>query len=162
MVKKKTLKYNFFLNTYNLKKNKKTLLCAIINFITKKGKKELAKKIFLNALIKTSKKLNLDGQFILVNVFKRLYAAVEVKDIKRRRKFFKIPFFINEARQCYLGIKWLFSGIALNKNVIAYSDKISLELILILIKANEAKSVFLKNQNCKLAMVNRSNIHYRW
>jgi len=105
MVKKKMLKYNFFLNSYVLKKKKKTLLSSIVNFITKKGRKELAKKIFLNALIKASKKMNLDCQFLLVNVFKRLCASIEVKDIKRRRKFFKIPFFISDVRQRYLGIK---------------------------------------------------------
>ena len=105
MAKKKMLKYNFFLSTYILKKKKKTLLSAIVNFITKKGRKELAKKIFLNALLKTSKKTKLDCQFLLVNIFKRLCASIEVKDIKRRRKFFKIPFFIGEARQRYLGIK---------------------------------------------------------
>jgi len=140
---------------------KKTLLAAIINFITKKGKKELAKKIFQNALLKASKKLNLGCQFLLVNVFKRLHSFIEVKDVKRRRKFFKIPFFISENRQRYLSIKWFFSGVALNKNPIAFSEKICLELLSVLIKKKRSKSFFLKNQNLKLAVSNRSNIHYR-
>jgi len=55
----------------------------------------------------------------------------------------------------------MFSGVALNKNSIAYSDKISLELVSILLKTSEAKSIFFKNQNFKLAITNRANIHYR-
>ena len=48
----------------------------------------------------------------------------------------------------------------MNKTPIPYSEKISLELIQIL-KSNRAKSFFLKQQNLKLAISNRSNIHYR-
>lgn len=107
MEKKKILSANKnHLSSFNLKKKKKkTLLNAIITFITKKGKKDLAKKIFENALIKASKKLGLGCQFLLVNAFKKLGSSIEVKDVKRRRKIFKIPFFINENRQRYLSIK---------------------------------------------------------
>lgn len=48
----------------------------------------------------------------------------------------------------------------MNKNYTSFSDKICLELIQIL-KSNKAKSIVLKNQNLKLAIANRSNIHYR-
>lgn len=162
MEKKKILNNNIVLSTISAMTKKKTLLTAIVNFITKKGKKELAKKIFQNALFKASKKLNLGCQFLLVNVFKRLHSFIEIKDVKRRRKFFKIPFFISENRQRYLSIKWFFNGVALNKNPIAFSEKICLELLSILVKKNRSKSFFLKNQNLKLAVANRSNIHYRW
>lgn len=81
------------------------MLNSIITFITKKGKKELAKKIFENALIKASKKMNLGCQYLLVNAFKKLASSIEVKDVKRRRKYFKIPFFISGNRQRYLSIK---------------------------------------------------------
>lgn len=140
---------------------KKSLLKALITFITKKGKKELVKKIFQTALINTSKKIHLGSHFLLVNIFKKLHSTVEVKEVKRRRKVFKIPFFIRPKRQKYLSIRWFFSAVKMNKNHIKFSDKISLELVQIL-KSNRAKSVVLKNQNLKLAMANRSNIHYRW
>ena len=65
----------------------------IFPIITKKGKKELAKKIFHRALIKASKKTHLGSHFLLAKAFKKLQASVEVKDVKRCRKFFKIPFF---------------------------------------------------------------------
>jgi ribosomal protein S7 len=155
MVIKKIIK-----NNTNLKK-KKTLLTAISHFITKKGNKILAQKIIFSALIKASKKTNLSCEFLLLNSFKRLHSAIEVKEVKRKRKFLNIPFFIGENRQKYLSIKWFFNGVKLNKNAIRYSDKICLELISILFKYNQAKSVILKNKNLKLAIANRSNIHYR-
>jgi ribosomal protein S7 len=161
MEKKKILK-NKFLKYPLIKKQKKTLLQAIRNFITKKGKKELSKTIFQKALIKASKKTKLGCQLILVTAFKRLQTSIEVKEVKRRRKFFKIPFFINNNRQRYLSIKWFFRGVSLNKNAISYSDKICLELISIIFKKDRAKSVDLKNKNLKLALANRANIHYRW
>jgi ribosomal protein S7 len=139
---------------------KKSLLKALITFITKKGKKELAKKTFQIALIKASKKTQLGSHFLLANVFKKLKSSVEVKDVTRRRKNFKIPFFIRPRRQKYLSIRWFFNAVRMNKNHIKFSDKICLELVQIL-KSNRAKSVILKNQNLKLAIANRSNIHYR-
>lgn len=154
-------KVKFCLKAYFFKKKKKTLLTAISNFITKKGKKELAKKIFQHALLKASKKTNLGCQFLLVNAFKKLQSSIEVKEVKRRRKKFKIPFFISLNRQKYLSIKWFFGGVQLNMNPISYSEKISLELISILFKSNKSKSVTFKNKNLKLAIANRSNIHYR-
>jgi len=87
------------------KLKKKSLLNVLITFITKKGKKELAKKIFHRALIKASKKTHLGSHFLLAKAFKKLQASVEVKDVKRRRKFFKIPFFVHFKRQRYLSIK---------------------------------------------------------
>lgn len=105
MEKKKILSNKVLLQKPFTTMKKKTLLNVIVNFITKKGKKELAKKIFQSALFKASKKLNLGCQFLLLNVFKRLHSFIEIKDVKRRRKFFKIPFFINESRQRYLSIK---------------------------------------------------------
>lgn len=144
-----------------LKKLKtKSLLKAIVNYITKKGKKELAKKIFQIALLKASKKLHLESHLLLINAFNKLQSSVEVKEVHRRRKIFKIPFFINLKRQKYLSIRCFFRAVKINKNKVNFSDKIYLELVQI-IKSNRAKSIFLKNQNLKLATANRSNIHYR-
>lgn len=84
---------------------KTSLLKALITFITKKGKKELARKIFQTALIKASKKMQLGSHFLLSHAFKKLQSSVEVKDVKRRRKLFKIPFFISSKRQRYLSIR---------------------------------------------------------
>ena len=142
------------------KLKKKSLLKALITFITKKGKKELVKKIFKTALVKASKKTNLGSHFLLANVFKKLQSSVEVKNVKRRRNFFKIPFFIRSKRQKYLSIRWFFNAVSMNKNQTNFSDKICLELVQVL-KSNRAKSITLKNQNLKLAISNRSNIHYR-
>jgi len=144
-----------------LKKVKiKSLFKALVNYITKKGKKELAKKIFKIALFKASKKIPLRSHLLLLNAFKKLQSSVEVKDVKRRQKVFKIPFFIVSKRQKYLSIRWFFSAVKLNKNQIKFSDKMCLELVQI-IKSNRAKSIIFKNQNLKLATANRSNIHYR-
>jgi ribosomal protein S7 len=82
-----------------------TLYNSIINYLTKKGNKQLAKKLFHNSLIDASKKAKLSSQYLLALVFKKLSVSVEVKDVHRRGKTFKIPFFINLKRQRYLSIK---------------------------------------------------------
>jgi ribosomal protein S7 len=84
---------------------KKTLYTSIITYITKKGNKELATKLVNAALLKATKKLKLGSQLILAIAFKNLNVCVEVKDVSRRGKIFKIPFPITLKRQRYLSIK---------------------------------------------------------
>ncbi len=99
------IKNNILFTVHYKKVVKKTLFNLITNFMLKKGKKDLAKKVLKIALIKASKKINLGSQLILAIVFKKLRASVEVKDVKRRRNYLKIPFFIRLKRQRYLSIK---------------------------------------------------------
>ena len=84
---------------------KQTLYNSIINYLTKNGNKELAKKNFHLSLIKASKIANIGSQYLLALVFKKLSVSVEVNDVHRRGKNFKIPFFITLKRQRYLSIK---------------------------------------------------------
>jgi small subunit ribosomal protein S7 len=84
-----------------------------------------------------------------------------VKDVSRRGKIFKIPFPITLQRQRYLSIKWFFKAVDEDTRSCSYSDKIFLELVN-LVKTKKAKSISYKEQNIKLAIANRSNIHYRW
>lgn len=140
---------------------KKTLYNSIITYITKKGNKELATKLVNEALLKASKKLKLGSQLILAIAFKNLNVCVEVKDVSRRGKIFKIPFPITLKRQRYLSIKWFFKAVDEDTRACSYSEKIFLELVN-LVKTKKAKSISYKEQNIKLAIANRSNIHYRW
>lgn len=87
------------------KKEKKTLLHWLICFITKKGKKRLAQIALKKALIDVSREVALGSQFVLAVVFKKLRVSVEVKDVQRRRKYLKVPFFISKKRQNYLSAK---------------------------------------------------------
>jgi len=153
MVQKNNLKINNLISS-------KTLFNLIVNYLTKKGNKDLAKKIIKNALLKASRKLKRGCQYILAIAFKRLSTFVEIKDVKRRRKYLKIPFFINPRRQRYLSVKWFFNAINQNKSSLSFSEKICFELVSIL-KSKRAKSILLKKQNIKLASLNRSNIHFR-
>lgn len=90
------------LNQY---KKKNFLLVSIFGFFTKKGKKELAKKVFQKALIKTSKYLYFNSFLILNFVFQRLQTSVEVRNVKKRRAIFKIPFFVSKKRQKSLSFR---------------------------------------------------------
>lgn len=154
MVQKMQLKLKVFL------KKKKTLFETIVCFITKNGNKDLARLLLGGALLKASKKLKLGPQLILALVFKKLAVSVEVKDVKRRRKYLKVPFFISPKRQKYLGVKWFFKAVNQNKTTTKLSIKICSELISVL-KSSRSKALKLKKQNLNLAEANHSNIHFR-
>ena len=114
------------------KQRRKTLYNSILNYITKCGDKALAIQLLNLALLKASKKTKLGCQLLLSIAFQKLSVSIEVKDVQRRGKFFKIPFPISLQRQRYLSIKWFFKAIELDTRPLKYSDKICFELISLL------------------------------
>lgn len=84
---------------------KKTLYAKIINYLTKKGNKKLAKRIFDLALLNASRVLNIGSFKLLSTVFDKLTVAVEIRDITKKGKVYHIPFPIQKSRQQYLSIK---------------------------------------------------------
>ena len=89
----------------NKKQTRKTLYNCLVNYITKRGDKSLAVQLLNLALLKASKKTKIGCQLLLSMAFQKLSVSIEVKDIKRRGKYFKIPFPISFQRQRYLSIK---------------------------------------------------------
>ncbi len=84
---------------------KKTLYTLLLNYITKNGNKVLYTIILNKALRQASKKARLHPTILLIRLFKALRTFVEIRDVRRRRKTFKIPFPISLSRQKYLSIK---------------------------------------------------------
>ena len=142
-------------------RKKKTLYQRLVFVLTKKGQKHLAVLILNRALLKASKKTKIGVHSLIASIFKKLSVSIEVKDVHRRKKVFKIPFPISLSRQKYLAIKWFFMSIDLDKRSISYSDKLYFE-ILNLVYKRRSKSYSFKISNNKLAVANRSNTHYRW
>jgi len=91
-------KLNMFIDTVNVFACKK-----LINVLIKKGKKEKALKIFLYLLREIKKKIKTEKKIQLFNYlqksFNNMYPEVDMKRMKRGRKFFYLPKTINEQKK---------------------------------------------------------------
>ena len=134
------------------------LYCSFL----KRGLKDLLKLNVDRSLVLINKNKKFLLKHLLINLFLILNIFVEAKKVRIRRKSFTVPFSIRFKRRLYLIIKWLVQAIKLNKKKDALFLKIESEILLIITKNINSKSLQIKKSNNTLLLSNRSNINYRW
>jgi ribosomal protein S7 len=142
-------------------KKKIQLYNKFVGFITKKGKKPKAKVIFDSALFNVTQKLKIPLNKLLLKIFLKLNSYIEIKTIKIRKKVHFVPVPTTYKRRIYLVIKWIINATSEDKRKLNFSKKLSLE-ILNLIKNKTSKALKIKKNNFAKALINRSNLHFRW
>lgn len=143
---------------------KTNLYKKLTGFLTKKGNKIRAKNIVDSSFLLLSKKLRCPLPSLVFLVFKILNTFVEAKKVRVKRRMHIVPFSITLRRRSYLIIKWLIQAVSENNEKISMIKKIYKEVLLLLVKKKrgESKAFKLKQLNNKLAISNRSKMHYRW
>lgn len=143
-----------------IKKAKVSLYNKVIGSITKKGKKNLAKKALNHSLYLTSKLYNISSSRILTKILNQISCYAEVRKVVRRKNVNLIPFPVSKARQRFLKIKWFLYGIKLNKNKVSFMHKLREEFF----KNLETTNYIKKERTLmnKLLIKNTSNAHFRW
>jgi ribosomal protein S7 len=147
-------KKRFFNNQINL-------YDKILGFFTKKGSKNKSLNLLNKAFFNVCKVLKKPLNYLVVKLFIILNVFVETKTIRIRRRVHIVPFPVDFKRRIYLVIKWLSFVIHKNNTKISFYEKLVKELFCILKKKN-SEVLKLKKANITKALLNRSNIHYRW
>jgi len=140
---------------------KQNLYNNLLGFLIKKGNKIGAKTVIHEAFLKLSKQTGLSNQRLLFKLFKRLNTFVEIKKVRKKRSFHLVPFSITFKRRSYLVIKWLMEAVHQDSRRISTGEKLFDEIKTTLL-ARSSKSLKIRNQNISQALLNRSNIHFRW
>lgn len=94
-------------------------------------------------------------------MFLRLNNFIVAQTIKRRQRSVTAPFFIKSDSQINIVLIYVISSLILACNRIPTTKKITLSILSIL-KNNKSKALELKASNSNLALINRSNMHFRW
>ena len=155
----------------NMIKNQKLLLSLfleiklynkLVGLLVRKGNKEKAIRFLNEAFYTIMQNTKLSFSFLVWKLFKTLKVRVEVRKIKIKGKIFLVPFKIGYNRQFCLIIKWVLKAILENKTKNSIVSKIIEELISIYTKKIDNKMLKYREENYKQALLNRSNLHYRW
>ena len=134
----------------------------LIGLLLRKGYKEKALKLLNKAFYYILQKTKLSFSFLVWKLFKKLKVRIEVRKIKIKGKIFLVPFKINFNRQLYLITKWVLKAILENKKKVSLLSKIIEELLNLYTFETNNKVIQYRENNYKLAILNRSNLHYRW
>ncbi len=142
-------------------KKSQTLYNIFLGYLIKKGNKIQAKRIIDSTFLSLSQKLNLPLNIILRKILKKMGNSIEIKTIKMRKNTHVIPFAINHNRKNYLLVKKIMDSVREDSSNRPISDKLTDELTSILTDKS-SKSLQKNKAALKQAVLNRSNIHFRW
>lgn len=134
---------------------------VLIGCINKKGKKYVSKVLLTKSLNGVSNDLNLSIPLILKSLIGRLDSILEIKTRKIRKNIYHIPSPVITRRRNYLIVKKILDTINEDKSKRSFDKKLKEEFITLLTKKH-SKSFYKKNNVVKQALMNRSNVHYRW
>lgn len=142
-----------FINRYLLKK--------IINFLTKKGKKTVARKILKKIFINLREISNKNPYIILYLALNNLKPHLETRKMRKAGRIEEIPVPLKKKRQTFLVFKWFFLGLKVNKLKNLKCFNLLTKEILDL-SNNSGNSITFKKNSISNAYKNRAIYHYRW
>lgn len=160
----RNLLFNFkSLNKQNLSKIfiNRYLLKKIINFLTKKGKKTLARKILKKIFINL-REISLKNPYIILYLaLNNLKPHLETRKMRKAGRIEEIPVPLKKKRQTFLVFKWFFLGLKVNKVKNLKCFTLLTKEILDL-SNNSGNSIIFKKNSISNAYKNRAIYHYRW
>jgi len=143
-------------------KTNQTLYNVFIGYLTKKGNKLQAKRIIDTVFFELAHKFDLPLSSILRKILRKMGSNVEIKTIKMKKNTHVVPFAINQKRKNYLLVKKIMDAVKEDTTNRSMANKLTDELTGILLSARSNKSLQKQKLSLKQAVLNRSNIHFRW
>jgi small subunit ribosomal protein S7 len=156
--KLKELKTKIFKKT---RRKLKSVYNLFLGVLTKKGKKSTAKKILDTSLSNISLKGQIPLSIFFRKCLEKMSIPLEIKQVRRGKQFYTVPFIMRQKRQRFLTIKNLVFNLRQDKTSIPFHSKLSNELANIYLDRHS--KVILQNKAVILdALKNKANRHYRW
>ena len=137
-----------------------TTVTRFINNMMWQGKKELARKIFYDAIdIVDKKSEEEEGIEVFRRALNNVMPAVEVKARRVGGATFQIPIEVHPERKIALGMKWMIRY-ARSRNEKSMAEKLAGELLAA--SKNEGAAVKKKEDTHRMADANKAFSHFRF
>jgi small subunit ribosomal protein S7 len=138
-------------------KDSNPLYEKFINYIMKRGKKTVARKIFNDAMKLISEKTKEDPAKIFNKAIDNVKPQMEVKPKRIGGAVYQIPREVNANRQITLAFRWILTAARSNKGSAMY-QKLAHELM----QAAEGQGAAVKKKEDthKMAAANKAFAHY--
>ena len=135
-----------------------TTVTRFINNMMWQGKKDIARKIFYNAIDIVDEKSEEEGIEVFRKALNNVMPAVEVKARRVGGATFQIPIEVHPERKIALGMKWMIRY-ARSRNEKSMAQKLAGELLAA--SKNEGAAVKKKEDIHKMAEANKAFSHFR-
>lgn len=137
-----------------------TTVEKFINYIMKKGKKSIARKVVYDTLEEMKKKLKIENPLEAFNAaIKNTSPVLEVRSRRIGGANYQVPREVRPERSMALSMRWILEAARAKKGAIM-SSKLSDELVSAF--KNEGIAVKKKENTHKMAEANRAFAHFAW
>jgi small subunit ribosomal protein S7 len=140
-------------------KYKDVLVTQFVNNLMKEGKKNLALRIFYNAIDKVGEKTGEMGLDVWKKALDNVFPVVEVKRRRVGGSTVQVPVEIRPTRRVSLGIKWMINQARLRSEN-TMEDKLAYEIIAA--SQGEGKAVKKRTDVHKMAESNKAFSHFKF
>ncbi len=135
------------------------VVTKFINGLMLDGKKNIATKIFYNALKRIEEKTDEKGIEVFEKAIENIKPILEVKSRRVGGATYQVPVEVRPARQQTLAIRWIIT-FARKRSERTMVERLANELI---DAANSRGAAYKKKEDTyKMAEANKAFAHYRW
>jgi small subunit ribosomal protein S7 len=135
------------------------LVTKFINNIMLNGKKQLATRIFHEAIAKVAKKTNESGLDVFLKALNNVTPQIEVRSRRIGGATYQIPSEIRPERKISLAMKWLIQY-ARQRNEKSMAEKLASEIVA---ASKEEGGAFKKKEDThKMAEANKAFAHFKF
>jgi len=135
------------------------LVSQFVSCLMERGKKQVAERIFYDAMDIIQKKTNQQPIDVFNKALNNVKPLLEVKSRRVGGANYQVPIEVRPDRRTALAIRWLI-GYATSRSEKTMADKLASE-ILAAVK-NEGAAVKKKEDTHKMAEANKAFAHFRW
>jgi small subunit ribosomal protein S7 len=135
------------------------LVSKFINYVTRKGKKSLARKIVYGAFEVIKEKTKNDPLKVFQTAIENAEPCLEVRPRRIGGATYQVPIEVPEERKIALAMRWIIQGAKMKKGK-SMKEKLAEELIAS--SKNEGWAVKKKENVHKMAEANRAFAHFAW
>lgn len=135
------------------------LVTKLINYVLKRGKKNVARKLVYGAFDIIKEKTNKNPLEVFLKAVNNVKPMIEVRSRRIGGATYQVPTEVRPERQIALALRWIIN-FARDRKDKSFANKLAAELIAA--SNNEGSSVKKKDDTHRMAEANKAFAHFKW
>ncbi len=135
------------------------LVTKLINYVMKRGKKNVARKLVYGAFDIIKEKTNKNPLDVFLKAVNNVKPMIEVRSRRIGGATYQVPTEVRHERQIALALRWIINFARERKDK-SFSNKLAAELIAA--ANNEGAAIKKKDDTHRMAEANKAFAHFKW
>lgn len=135
------------------------LVTKLINYVMKRGKKNVARKLVYGAFDLIKEKTNKNPLDVFLKAVNNVKPMIEVRSRRIGGATYQVPTEVRPERQIALALRWIINFARERKDK-SFANKLAAELIAA--SNNEGAAIKKKEDTHRMAEANKAFAHFKW